>query len=290
MRIKNLDLAVAICIVVINIAWAQIPNRPVFIGILLVLPLVFVVPGYTLTEILFRGRLFFRSRAFPHERSLLPVRQPVGVTDQIVLSLGLSLAIDILVGFGLNFLPIGLQASSWALALGLLTTVFVLFTVFLRQKDSERIASVSGIRVTAANGLLLGLAAVVIIASVWLALIRPLNPQPSFTQLWMLPAQNNSCSVSIGMQSFETTSLTYRVVVEINNTHTNSWPAIVLSPQQKWSRSITVTPGNRSILNIQVQLYRNDKPDTIYRSAHVTFHVVTIAKTDQIQNQCKLGS
>jgi Predicted membrane protein len=288
MRIKNLDLVVVIGIVVLNIVWTYIPNHPVSIGILLVLPLTLVLPGYTLTEILLRGRSLYRARAAASERSQPATSQPVGMTDQIVLSLGLSLALDILVGFGLNFLPIGLQASSWALALGLLTIIFTLLTALLRQRDSERIARVSGVRITASNGLLLGLAVIVIGASVWLAMARPLNPQPSFTQLWMLPAQNNSCSVSIGVQSFETTSLTYRVVLKINNTHTNNWSSITLSPQQKWSRSVSVTPGNTSSLNIQAQLYRADKPDTIYRSAHITFHVATIMKAGQIQNQCKL--
>ncbi len=272
MRVKNLDLIVGICVVGINVAWTQVPNHLVVLGIILVLPLTFLIPGYTLTQILFRGRLSAQSYTSYRElilQSGSKLRQPVGIIDQIVLSLGLSLAIDVLVGFGLNILPIGLQASSWALALGLLTAVFTLIAAFLRQKNTARSASTPRVHVTINHGMLLGMAIVVTIASVWLAVIRPLNPQPSFTQLWMLPAKNNGCSVTIGVQNFETTSVTYRVEMTINNTHTNSWTSILLSPQQKWSQPVAVTPGKVSSLYIQTLLYRTDKPGTVYRNAHI---------------------
>ena len=290
MRRKNLDLVVALCIGGINIAWTQIPNRPVAPGILLVLPLTFILPGYTLTKILFRARSRFQNpvRACIQPSDPKP-GQPVEITDQIVLSLGLSLAIDVLVGVGLNILPIGLQASSWAVTLGLITTVLALFTVLLRQNDDAEITRATGMHVTASHALLLGLAGGVLIVSVWLAIIRPLNPDPSFTQLWMLPAKNSDCSVFIGVQSFETTSVTYRVVMSINNTSTHSWSSILLSPQQKWSQSVAVTPGHTSSLYIQVLLYRTDKPDTIYRSTHIILHAATNKNTGQIQQQCKQG-
>lgn len=293
MRIKNLDLVVAMCVVAINIAWAQIPNRPVVLGIILVLPLTFLLPGYTLTQILFRGRLSAQSYTSSHE--LIPqsgskLRQPVGIVDQIVLSLGLSLAIDVLTGFGLNILPIGLQASSWALALGLLTAVFTLLAAFLRQKNTASSVSTPRVHVTVNHVVLLGLAIVVTIASVWLAVIRPLNPQPGFTQLWMLPAKNNDCSVTIGVQNIETTSVTYRVEMTINNTHAKSWTSILLSPQQQWSQSVAVTPGKASSLYIQTLLYRTDKPGTIYRNVHLRFHVATNTDNGQLQEECKLGT
>jgi uncharacterized membrane protein len=294
MRIKNLDLIVAICVVALNGAWTQVPNRPVLIGIILVLPLTFMLPGYTLTQILLRRRSSDQLYASPRElmlRSRLKQGPSVGIVDKIVLSLGLSLAIDVLVGFGLNILPGGLQASSWALALGLLTTVFALLAAFLRHKNSAvRTARAAGFHVTISNGLLLGLAVVVASASVWLAIIRPLNPQPSFTQLWMLPAKNNDCSVSIGIQSFETTSVTYRLVMTINDTQTNNWSSIILSPQQKWSQSVAATSVNANNLHIQALLYRADKPDTIYRNVHITFHVTPIMNAGQLQSQCKLSA
>ncbi len=60
--------------------------------------------------------------------------------DQLVLSLGLSLAVDVLVGFTLNVFPSGLQAQSWALSLGLFTTLFALLAVFLRRKHTVQVS------------------------------------------------------------------------------------------------------------------------------------------------------
>src|SRR5207249_3376625 len=107
-------LIVTITLAVMNVIWALLPSRIPIVGIVLALPLVFVLPGYTLTEILF------------HKRSL-------DISHRLVLSLGLSLAIDILGGFMLNLLPGGLQAISWAVLLGLFTAVCSLFVVYLRR-------------------------------------------------------------------------------------------------------------------------------------------------------------
>src|SRR5205823_1987768 len=122
MRIKNFDLIAAILIAAINITWTQVPNRPLVVGIILALPLTFILPGYTLTQILLRKRSPDQSLSSSSDPILQPslkIGQPVGGSDQLILNLGLSLTIDILVGFVLNIFPIGLQALSWALSLGL---------------------------------------------------------------------------------------------------------------------------------------------------------------------------
>lgn len=287
MRIKNLDLIAAIGIVLINVAWTLMPQRPVLPGIFFVLPLTFILPGYALTQVVMPGRSADPSPDAASRRGPKSRRSP-GIADQLVLSLGLSLAIDVLVGFGLNFLPVGLQASSWALALGLFTTILTLLAVFLRQKGKAKAARSVGFHLTIYDGLLLGLAVVVVIAAIWLSISRPLDTQPSFTQFWMLPSANNSCSVSIGVQSFETTPVAYHVVMTINHTQTDSWSSIVLSPQHMWSHSVAVTPGKASSLYIAALLYRTGEPDKAYRNVHMTFYVSTISANGHMQNQCKV--
>src|SRR2546421_12992924 len=113
MRLKNLDLIVTMIIAGLNVLYTLLPSRIPVIGIILALPLVFVLPGYTLTEALF------------HKRSL-------DDSHRLVLSLALSLAIDILGGFILNMLPGGLQAISWTVLLGLITAIFTLLAAYLR--------------------------------------------------------------------------------------------------------------------------------------------------------------
>ena len=97
MRFKNLDLIIAMFIVGLNVAWTQIPNSLMIVGIVLALPLVLFLPGYALIQTLFRRRL-------PEQLTVsgmvarpqnLKIGHPIGSADQLVLSLGLSMAIDV---------------------------------------------------------------------------------------------------------------------------------------------------------------------------------------------------
>ena len=120
MRSKNRDLLITILVVSLNGAWMQVPNRPLIVGIILALPLILFLPGYTLTQALFRKKPSrgesdhisthpASSEQAPQAGNKLKLGHAIGGMDQLILSLGLSMAIDILVGFVLNILPIGLQ-------------------------------------------------------------------------------------------------------------------------------------------------------------------------------------
>src|SRR5690348_6500277 len=115
MRLKHLDLIVTEIIVVLNVAFVLLPSHNPVIGTILAWPLVLVLPGYMLTAALY------------HKRSL-------DASHRLLLTLGLSLAIDILSGLILNVLPAGLQATSWVTLLGLLTVVFSLLVAYLRKR------------------------------------------------------------------------------------------------------------------------------------------------------------
>ena len=59
MRLKNLDLMLSTALVFMNVVWVWLPiSHPSAIGVVLALPLVFLLPGYTLTEALFYKRPF----------------------------------------------------------------------------------------------------------------------------------------------------------------------------------------------------------------------------------------
>lgn len=278
MRIKHLDLIIILVIVALNVAWTQIPHLFRVVGIILALPLILLIPGYALTQMLFRKRSLEQieeSRGRLILRPSLKLEHPIGPADQILLSLGLSMAIDVMVGFGLNILPIGLQAFSWVLSLSLITTIFVVLTFLLRRQDIPGGAKLLRTYITLRDGLLFGLAILATISALWLAIAKPFQPQFRFTQIWIVPANqtSKSCEVSIGAQSFEANTVTYRVVMIVNKTQTNAWSAITLSPQEKWSQSVPVTPGTASNLLIEVQLYRRDKPTTLYRDVHLTLFI-----------------
>jgi uncharacterized membrane protein len=294
MRKNNRDLIAVILIVGINIGWTLLPIHLLPISIVLALPLISILPGYTLTQLLLRKRLP-NSDATPANDMLPQTGQksarPIGNADQLVLSIGLSLVIDVLTGFALNILPIGLQALSWTLALGFFTTLFALVAMLLRRKDVHAEAvKTPGIRIRLSDCILVGMALLVASSALWLSIQRPIVPQPSFTQFWILPANeaSKSCDVSIGVQSFEATSVTYRVVMTANNGQTATWSAISLAPESKWVQPVFIEPGTVSNVFVEALLYRVNQPSVVYRNVHLTLHMVA-PKDGQVQQECTLG-
>jgi uncharacterized membrane protein len=291
MHCKNIDLITAISIAALNVLWTQIPNRPSLVGIFFALPLIFILPGYTLTQVLLRKRPPRPHDSYdPIAQPGAHIGQPVGGADKIALSLGLSLTVDVLVGFTLNLFPIGLQALSWTLSLGLFTTIFALLTAFLRRGDITQVTRIPRLRITTYDGILFGLAILVAAIAIWFAIIRPLEPQPSFTQFWMLPENqaSKSCAVSLGVQNFESTPVTYQVVMTSNGSQVSAWSSITLAPHEAWVRSVPVTPGTASSLYIEARLYREDKPTSVYRNVHMTFYIAARSSNGRIQQQCAL--
>src|SRR5260370_5311526 len=146
MHHKNLDLIVAVIIGVLNVVLVLRRSSGPVVGIILALPLARVLTGYTLTEVLFRKR-------------------SLNAPERLVLSLGLSLAIDVLSGLFLNVLLVGLQATSWAVLLGLLTVVFSLLAAYLRRGVPASGTQPLRFRLSIYQGILFGLAISVAILS-----------------------------------------------------------------------------------------------------------------------------
>ena len=284
MRLKNLDLIGVILVVVINAGWMQFSNRSLIIGIILAVPLIFVLPGYTLTQVLFRRRSPDLSSNLILQPSL-KIGQPVSTVDHIILSLGLSMAIDVLIGFMLNVFPIGLQALSWTISLGLVTTVFTLLAAYLRRRDHVKFKRIPRPRITIYKCILFGLAILVATAAVWFSVIRPQATQADFTQFWMQPSNQttNSCAVRVGVQSFEAISVTYRITMAVNGVQINTWPSVVLAPQEKWDQLVPIPPRSTSSVYVEAKLYKLDKPETVYRDVHLTLNSSGGSKNRKMQ-------
>src|SRR5690348_802524 len=112
---KNLDMIVVVTLCFLNVLWVLLPfhNIPV-VGMVLALPLIFLLPGYVLLQV------------------LLPRRQ-LDRSQRLAFSLGLSLVLAIIAGLVLNMFPAGLRATSWAIFLGLSTLGGALLVIFLRR-------------------------------------------------------------------------------------------------------------------------------------------------------------
>src|SRR5438874_1333922 len=98
MRLKNFDLIGVILLVIINVGWTQLPGRPLIIRILLAVTFILVFPGYHVHS----GPVFRQtpgSFCYPILPPSLKIGEPISAGDHIILTLGLSMTIDVIIGF-----------------------------------------------------------------------------------------------------------------------------------------------------------------------------------------------
>ena len=255
MRLKNIDLMVILTIVAANIVCVFLSIHVTAIGVALALPLVFLFPGYVVTEV-------------------LSYKRPLNTTYRAILSIGLSLAIDILSGFLLNLFPLGLRAVSWIVLLGLLTVICSLLLAFLRRGAPVNERRISAIRFRLHEYALVVLAVLIIVLSLqYAAQGVAQQPHQGFTQLWLLPPQTaKSCTLRLGVRSFESTSTTYVVMTRENGKQVDVQSSIVLAPQQEWD-SVIAIPATTGV-SVEVSLYRANRPGAVYRDVHMIVHNV----------------
>src|SRR5437588_1243688 len=167
--IRNVDLIGAMCFAVSGMGWALLSNRPLLVGVLLAIPLIFILPGYTLTRALLRNPLSAASNGLILQPRL-KIGQPFGAVDVMVFSLGLSLVIDVVTGLLLNLVPVGLQWQSWTFSLGLVTIVFALLA-YVRDKSAHLQGKSAHVwHIPLKEYALLGSALVVAALALWLAI------------------------------------------------------------------------------------------------------------------------
>ena len=108
------------------------------------------------------------------------------------------------------------------------------------------------------------------------------RPSTTFTQLWLVPlasAQQATGAdagetVQVGIQNSETVSMSYRLVLTVDNTIVREWPRISVSPGKQWAETIQLsqdTAGDRAA----VSLYRLDSPSQVYRQVTLNLNEST---------------
>lgn len=218
----------------------------------LALPLVLVLPGYAITAAAFATR--------PLERAAT-----------LLFSLGLSLAVAILGGFVLDWTPWGLQARSWAALLTATTLGAGAITLVRRRKGASavprEVGRHAGSRLRVGQALPLGLAALVLVAAVGVAIAgADRQPTAGFTQLWLLPAKGSDPEViRLGLHNSESTATGYRLQVLAAGLVIAEWPSIELQPLQTWEITTTLTADQTDARTVEAILYRASDPGTIYR-------------------------
>jgi len=177
------------------------------------LPLVLLLPGYAITAALFP-------------------KGAIGVSERLLLSLGLSICVTALGGVILNWTPWGLQPASWAVLLGGITLCASLIALRHRNEQAALlIVSRTGAKGEGARSLdksrsgpkkrllsklraaeqaisdtvkmtldlldlrqtlLLGLAVLLVVGAVYVARSGAMQQESGFTQLWITPHEETS--------------------------------------------------------------------------------------------------
>lgn len=226
----------SISLLVVGLMVASLQN---LWGILSV-PLLFFLPGFVLTMILFSSNT-------------------LGIAERLLLSLGLSVALTAL--SGLLLFQVG---TMWA-AILLISAIFIAVIYFLRHRSSGDVIPLPvGVNLNARQLALMAVAALMTIAAVRIA--RTPTPQQGlegYTLLWV-QAGDSPATIRVGVESeeFETTS--YQVNYVING-RVRGGPTIRLKPGETWERVVQVPIDTLKGSSFTVLLYRLDNPAEVYR-------------------------
>ena len=246
--------AASVATVLIGVPWVSV----VAAGLL-----VLVLPGYGLTIALF------------------PTRTQ-SLAETAVYILGLSIGCDVLAGFVLNLTPWGLTKVPWALTLGLVAGVSMLVAVRRGYRPAGPPPWLSEV-FSPFHATLLVLSALLFVGIVMSARLSERDrPSTTFTQLWLVPlasaqqatGANAGETVQVGIQNSETVSMSYRLVLTVDNTIVREWPRISVSPGKQWAETIQLsqdTAGDRAA----VSLYRLDSPSQVYRQVTLNLNEST---------------
>lgn len=236
-------IAIAGAVILILILMVANPNA---LRVILTVPFVLFLPGFVLTLILFP-------------------REGLGISERLLLSVGVSVAFTALSGLLLNLMPWGLQASSLWFVL-LVTVALELTVMFFARRTwwTDAVTSSAGFNFNTRQWVLMALAALLTVMAVRVA--RTPTPQQGlngYTMLWIQAADvPNAVHVSVKSDEFDTTR--YQVKYQFNGT-VREGSTFKLQPGETWERIVPLPAGVSAGNSFNVLLYRLDSPDQVYR-------------------------
>ncbi len=248
-KIADLLLVIALTLIAIVVILSGMQN---IVRVLFATTLVFVFPGYTLVAAMF-------------------AHHPFRMETHLVFAIALSIAMAVLSGLFLHFMPWGLRTESWLVALASIT-LFASALAIIRRSFSPYFSSVRlHLNFTWPQLAMSGLTVLLVFIAIGLARNGIVNEtQAGFTQLWLLPpASDSPDTAQVGIRNEETTFVSYRLVVSDGGSTLQNWDAIELAPGEEWQNQIDIQPSDD---NINAQLYRNDSPASVYRSVSLALN------------------
>ncbi len=247
---KNRDLAVVLLIAAGGLLFALLDVQSPLLRALTGLPLALFLPGYALEAAIF-------------------TRRDLRTEERAAISLGTSLAVAALTGLALTWMPWGLQAKSWAIALAGVTILSSLAALLRRLLFEEENPPNGRIGLSSLQGLLLGAAVLLAAGAYWLASQpTPTEGLQGYTMLWLLPKPTvGTGELQLGINSQEFGSTDYRLEVWALGRLVKVWPDLELKSGETWQANIQLSGAGSVIWPVEARLYRQDIPQKLYRLA-----------------------
>jgi uncharacterized membrane protein len=227
-----------------------VPSRPV--RIVFALPLLFVLPGLSLTSVL-----------FPRER--------VDPARRMLLSLGLSLAVAILGALLLDLTAVGLRRWSWALLLAFFTCAGSALAV--QRRAGFVLPAGSRLRTPKALEVALLLMALTVVVGAVSFARTPLTATKvlgySALSIRGAPGTGDSRTVRVEVSSGELQPTAYRLEVYVGQDRLKTWH-LRLASGEAWQRKLRLTPKQIAGGSwIRALLYRHQYPYGVYRFVRI---------------------
>jgi hypothetical protein len=197
------------------------------------------------------------------------VRPPqMDLAQRLVTSIATSLAVVILVGIALNWLPGGIDRTSELGSLSGITVLGAAVAWARRRKlgwEVESIEQVSTSRVSVAWGTLMACVAAIALVATGVGIGRSAAIRQqrinSPTQLWLLPSPSRTRSVRIGVKNTDSHGSTYRLQLKDGTAVVKEWPSINLPAGTTWTARVDVLPASAHD-RLEAALYRAGRQST----------------------------
>jgi uncharacterized membrane protein len=244
------DLAAAAALAVLSAVVVTYVRDPTSVRALFAVLLLLVLPGYSVTA------LIFARHAVDWERHLL-------------LAIALSISVSIVVALILNLTPLGLDAHTWAAALSAISCCACVVAAARRWDDVLPI--IRRPRFALRDVVFFLVAALVLGYAVFLGR-TPLSAKnvQGYTALWLVPGHaKTTTSVRVGVISGELHPASYRLIVRFGKRVAFKHTVSKLMPGQQFTATVRLhsVPVRRT--PVVALLYRQGRPHSVYRWARL---------------------
>lgn len=187
----------------------------------------------------------------------------------LLLSVSLSIALDVVGILILNALPWGLNPSTWAVWLGGITLLGCLLIAVRRFRHPTPDSKVrSTFKVNWRVWAPLVTAIVVTIVSIIIARNSFVRSGTTFTQLWILPTSSEApYTFQIGIRNYERQDKQYDLYVESQGRLIYSESGIALASNETWT--IDLSLNEKPVNPVSAYLYLSESPDTVFRTVEL---------------------